>query len=89
MKKTLNVTIAALILLSGLMVLPGIMNNRGYASLSSNIPSNSPITTPEVFLSPSPMPSKLTPSLQQQSWQAAIKSNEVYGFEFCRRSRIY
>jgi nitrite reductase (NO-forming) len=69
MKKTLNATLAALILLSGLMVLPGIMNNRGYASLSSTIPANSPITTAEVFLSPSPMSSQLTPSLQQQSWQ--------------------
>jgi nitrite reductase (NO-forming) len=59
MKRTLSTLVAAFILVSGLVLLPGLLNNRSFAALSSNTLTSTPV------ISLSPSPSQLAPTLQQ------------------------
>jgi nitrite reductase (NO-forming) len=63
MKRTLGTVVAAFILVSGLVLLPSILNNRSFAILSSNTLTSTPV------ISLSPSPSQLAPTLQQYQQQ--------------------
>ena len=82
MRSRFSISLASFILVSGLMLLPNIVNSRSFATLSPNTPSSttSMTTTPEIFLSPSP--SQLTPNLEQSHQQSKAMSMKSMDLNF-------